>query len=100
MATIITERAYDDLEGIADRLLPQYPDYWDQLQSAFHRTFRLLGRHPKIGTDRGHYGTGLRSAVVMGYVVYFRRNSGRTEIVRVLHGSRDVGAASFDGSSD
>jgi toxin ParE1/3/4 len=99
MATFITELAYADLEGICDFLLPQYAEFWELLHSEFRRTFRLLGRQPRLGTDRRRYGVGLRSVTVRGYVVYFRRANGRTEIVRIIHGARDIDAAFFDDST-
>lgn len=48
------------------------------------------------GVSREWISPGLRLHVIGQYCVYFRLTDAATRIVRVLHGARDVNAASFD----
>jgi toxin ParE1/3/4 len=50
----------------------------------------ILSAHPGIGRDRSELLVGLRSFVVGNYVVFFRVTLSSIEIVRVLHGARDI----------
>ena len=62
----------------------------DAMSLRFDREFRSLARRPGIGRSRPELCLGLRSISVRSYVVfYFPRRHG-IEIVRVLHGARDV----------
>jgi len=45
-----------------------------------------------MGRARPELGHGLRSFVVGQYVVFYRPSTKGIEIVRVLHGARDIGA--------
>jgi toxin ParE1/3/4 len=45
-----------------------------------------------LGSDRSELGSGFRSVAANGYVIFFRYQDKRVEIVNVLHGSRDVKA--------
>lgn len=51
----------------------------------------LLGHHPSIGPERPELGSGYRCLPVGDYVAYYRITERAVRIVRVLHGSRDVG---------
>lgn len=50
----------------------------------------LLAKQPGMGRSRPELGQGLRSFVVGHYVVFYRPGSKGIEIVRVLHGARDI----------
>jgi toxin ParE1/3/4 len=64
--------------------------------SAAESSFRDLAQNPAIGTAceyRGARGRGLRRWRVKGfenYLIFYRPFSDRVEIVRVLHGARDL----------
>lgn len=59
-------------------------------------TFDLLARHPRIGSRRLDYIVGgLRAFPVrafQSYVVLYCVSGGRVQIVRIVHGSRDLEA--------
>jgi toxin ParE1/3/4 len=92
----IADRAQEDLLDIwlyvardslaaADRLLKR-------LETSFGR---LLG-HPKIGRRRPEFGNEIRSLAVGSYVIFHRAMPATVEIIRVLHGRRDLPEQSTD----
>jgi toxin ParE1/3/4 len=52
----------------------------------------MQANQPGIGRPRDDLKPGLRSFVVKSYVVFCRVVDGTVEVVRVLHGSRDIEA--------
>lgn len=60
---------------------------------SIHQRFPILARNPEIGTRRDELSANTRCLAVGAYVIYFRplQNPAFTvEILRVLHGARDV----------
>ena len=49
-----------------------------------------LATHPGIGMARDELAPGLRGFPVGDYLIFYRRDRGSIDIVRVLHGSRDL----------
>jgi len=45
-----------------------------------------------MGRERPELSPGIRSFVVMSWVVFYRPQSDAMEIIRVLHGARDLDA--------
>lgn len=62
----------------------------DRLIDAIIERFPLLASTPAMGFARENFAPGLRSFPVGDYLIFYRRASGRIDIVRVLHGSRDL----------
>jgi toxin ParE1/3/4 len=62
---------------------------------------RMLAGAPAIGRARPEIGAGIRSFVINRYVLSYRPLTGAAgiELVRVLHGARDVDAV-FSGAED
>ena len=52
----------------------------------------MLERHPFGGRSRDELRAGLRSLLSDPYVIFYRVRDGVPEIVRVLHGRRDLDA--------
>jgi toxin ParE1/3/4 len=50
-----------------------------------------LTRNPQIGTIRDDLLSGLRCWSVGNYVIFFKPAGDRIEVVRVVHGARDIG---------
>lgn len=71
----------DDSIVAADRVL-------DRLDSALD----ILADMPMMGRPRPDLGNGLRSLAVGYYIIYYVPTDSTVEIVRVLHGARDVEA--------
>ena len=75
----------NDDDGAADRLL-------DRIAQAL----RLLESNPQAGRARPELGENIRSFPIGRYLLFYVALEAGVELVRVLHGTRDVGAASFD----
>lgn len=52
--------------------------------------FDLLAQNPKMGRERPDLAPSLRSFPERRYVIFYRPVSKGIEIVRVLHGARDI----------
>lgn len=55
-----------------------------------YRNFRQLGAMPGLGVARDDLRQGLRLFPVDRYLILYREDLGGVEIVRVVHGARDV----------
>ncbi|MCX7088369.1 MAG: type II toxin-antitoxin system RelE/ParE family toxin [Methylococcales bacterium] len=51
---------------------------------------QTLAKHPQIGKIRPEIYIGLRSFVFKRYTIFYREAESAIEIIRILHGSRDV----------
>lgn len=86
---------------IADRAQEDLLDIWlyvardslaaaDKLLRRLETCFgRLLG-HPKLGRRRPELRDKIRSLAVGSYVIFYRAMTAAVEIIRVLHGRRDL----------
>lgn len=70
-----------DSEAAADRLLDRIEARWQQ-----------LAIYPLSGAPRDDIGPGIRHLVVGDYLTLYRVGSGAIEIIRVLHGKRNIEA--------
>jgi toxin ParE1/3/4 len=55
-----------------------------------HDALRLLEDHPFAGRARDEVRPGLRSITARPYVIFYRMRGDVAEIVRILHGRRDL----------
>jgi toxin ParE1/3/4 len=67
----------------------------DAMLDRIQRGFEVIATFPHGGTARPELLEGLRCYSVGNYVVYFRPRADGVEVLRVLHGARDVGATFF-----
>ena len=74
--------AQEGSEGAANRLI-----------DSIAKRFSILLQMPQSGRKRDEVRTGLRSHPVGSYVIYYREMRTGIEIVRVIHGARDVARA-------
>lgn len=54
------------------------------------RTVQLLATFPNVGESVERYGPGVRRISLGAYVILFRPIEGDLELMRVLHGSRNI----------
>jgi toxin ParE1/3/4 len=85
-----TSRANRDLVGIGRRIAQDSPRAADKILTAIDRKCKMLARLPRLGRRRDELSHGLRSFTVGSYVVFYRSIHGGVEIIRVLHGARDI----------
>jgi toxin ParE1/3/4 len=53
---------------------------------------RLIAEFPESGKSREELSPGLRSVVVDSYLIFYRNPDDLVQIVRILHGRRDLGS--------
>jgi toxin ParE1/3/4 len=68
----------------------------DEMAEEIDRRCNLLAAQPLIGRSRDELRPGIRSTVVGQYVLFYRVTDAAVEVVRFLHGSRDI-AGEFTG---
>jgi toxin ParE1/3/4 len=62
----------------------------DQVLENINQKFLLLSDSPLIGRERQEISSGLRSFPASSYVIFYRPINGGIDVVRVLHGARNV----------
>jgi len=73
-----------DSERAADRLLDRFDAQW-----------KLLETQPRMGAQRDDILPGFRHLVQGNYLSFYRLNGDDIEILRVLHGRRDITGDDF-----
>jgi toxin ParE1/3/4 len=62
----------------------------DAFIDKIYETIELLARQPGSGRHREELAAGIQSFPVGRYIIFYRVVTGAIEIVRVLHGARDI----------
>lgn len=91
---IISKRplARSDLAEIWDYIADDNERRADSFVDLIDQKFQELSRHPNMGRTRDELEEGIRSFPVGKYVIFYRIMPEGIEIIRVLHGSRDLNA--------
>jgi toxin ParE1/3/4 len=79
-----------DLEEIEGYISQDNPDAAARLILLLREKCALLSRQPGMGRDRSDVLTGLRGFPVGNYVIFYQPANEGIEVVRVLHGARDI----------
>jgi toxin ParE1/3/4 len=87
---VITEPAEEDLREIAFYIADDNIDVAFSMLDRFTECFEMLASMPQSGRRRDELEPNLRSFPEGNYVVFYREISEKIEIIRVLHGSRDI----------
>jgi len=87
---LVRPRALADLAEIWAYIAEGSPDQADAFIDLVDSKFQALSRRPGIGRLRPELAPDIRSLVVGRYLVFYLPLSRGVEVVRVLHGSRDV----------
>jgi toxin ParE1/3/4 len=58
--------------------------------TAFEEKSQVLAQFPEIGRPRPEIAPNLRSTLVHPYVVFYRVEGEVVQIIRILHGKRDL----------
>ena len=83
-------RAKTDLVEIWDYIADDSEARADAFIETIDQKFHALARRPNMGRLRDELAEGLRSFPVGRYVIFYRPIPEGVEIVRVLHGARDL----------
>ena len=88
-----TPQAGADLVDILDYLGRHSPAAADRFAEAVEQRCHVLAQFPQMGRSRDELAVGLRSFPVGKYVLFYRPVTDGIEVIRVLHGSRDIPSA-------
>lgn len=86
----LTDPAEEDLTEILSYIAADNIEAAASMYYRFHGRFEMLADVPKAGRSRDELVVGLRSFAEGSYIVFYRIVSGSVEIIRVLHGARDI----------
>ena len=87
-----TPEARQDLLGIWVYVAENSVASADRLLEAINAQCETLAEFPQMGRRREELSPGMRSFVVGSYVVFYRVIEDGVDVIRVLHGARDIGA--------
>lgn len=83
-------QAENDLDEIWWYIAQDNPSNADRFLDQIQERFLALADFPKMGTGRDDLKAGLRSHPVGNYLIFYLPLPDGIEVVRVLHGSRDI----------
>ena len=83
-------KAESDLLEIWLYIAERDADAADRVLDEIARVWRLIATHPKMGRERPEILPGVRSLAVMSWTIFYLVEAEFVEIVRVLHGARDL----------
>ena len=86
-------RAAEDIAAVWDFIADDNPDAADQWVDQLDTQLRLLATQPLMGRARDELAPGIRSFPFGRYLVFYLPISDGIDVVRVLHGTRDVHTA-------
>jgi len=82
--------AESDLEEIWWYIAQDSPHNADRFLDRIHESCLALADYPQMGSSRNELKTGLRSQPVGNYLIFYFPLEDGVDIIRVLHGSRDI----------
>lgn len=85
-----TRRARQDLIEVWKYIAADNSTAADALLDRIDESCRTLAEHPQLGPSRHDIRPGLRYFIVGEYVILYRTIDDGVEIVRVVHGRRDL----------
>lgn len=89
-AYFLTSQALQDLEEIYDFIADDNSKAALRLIKLFERNCKSIAKTPAIGRRRDELAPGLRSLSIRKYIIFYRYNKSRVEIIRIMHGARDI----------
>ncbi|MGA9543600.1 MAG: type II toxin-antitoxin system RelE/ParE family toxin [Candidatus Sulfotelmatobacter sp.] len=95
-SVVIRPRAFVDLADIWAFIAKDSVKHADRFAALIDSQFGSLARRPHMGRSRPELATDLRSFPVGRYVIFYVPTPKGVEIVRVLHGARDIESVLHD----
>jgi toxin ParE1/3/4 len=86
----ISSAATRDLEDIAGFISLNSRRAADRMIDRITGAFRRIAEMPGIGRQREEFSPGLRSFTVAPFLIFYRESEDGVEIVRVVHGARNL----------
>ena len=94
MKILLTPQSHEDLLEIWIYIAEDSLKAADDVLTGIDQKIKLLARSPQVGRKREELASGLRSFPVGHYIVFYRLERKVLEIIRILHGSRDIASIS------
>jgi len=91
MRVVLTPAAAADLEQICDYIAQDNPVRAVSLVDEIAERMTKLAALPQGGQLRPEWGNGIRSTTFASYVIVWRSSGDALEVLRVVHGARDLG---------
>src|SRR5258706_3757792 len=91
-SVVVRPRASEDLAEVWAYIAQDSVKHADRFAVLIDDHFRALARRPLMGRSRPELAPELRSFPVGHYVIFYLPLPKGVEIVRVLHGARDIGS--------
>lgn len=89
-AVLRTGKAHFDLVEIAFLIAEENPTAAHRWLDIIDEKCQLLARTPELGRKRADLAPELRGLPVGNYVIFYRPVHDGIQVVRVLHGARDI----------
>ncbi len=91
MAIVVKRpRAELDLLDLWDYIADDSIDRADAFLDRIEVKLQTLAQNPGLGRRREELSAGLQSFPINSYVVFYRAMANGIDVIRVLHGSRDI----------
>ncbi|HLX60579.1 MAG TPA: type II toxin-antitoxin system RelE/ParE family toxin [Planctomycetota bacterium] len=87
---IQSENALEDVREIWQYIAERDIDAADRVVRDIDCVYQRMREFPQIGRIRDDISSGLRSAISGKYVIFYQATATSIQIVRVLHGARDI----------
>ncbi len=95
-----TIRARQDLISLWVDIAKENPAAADRIYDRLEARVLILGRFPEAGPSRPDIASEARMLVEAPYLILYRLIPDGAQIVRVLHGARDIDAAMFNEATE
>ena len=89
---LLTSQAVQDLNEIHDFIASDRPTAALDFITFLENKFKVLAGNPEIGRTREELAVALRSFPAGHYVIFYRIAKEAIQVIRVLHGARDIDA--------
>ena len=89
---VVSPDARADLDHIFDYIAEENLDAAERFLEQCYNRFTNLIAQPRMGEARPDLGAALRQVVLGQYLILYQPTSDGVEILRVIHGARDVPA--------
>ena len=87
----ISAAAIEDLEGIWEYTFKNWSkDQADRYHGLIINEIEFVANNETVGKDMGHVKEGYLVTYVKSHMIFFKRNQGFVEVIRILHQKMDI----------